>query len=273
MDIFGALARNDTGPVGNLRPRKKIRGRWQGGPGFRMLGRSGLFYLRCNEVLGATEEIKEGRARDDRASSGLRQIQGSGKCAGVTAQEQFRVNLHEQDLHDLIGRSLQGDNAAYRQFLNRLGAQFRAFFRRNLPAGGAAQIEDLVQETLLAVHLHRQSYDPSRRITAWVYAIARYKLIDHYRRSPSSRIFVPVDAIDDLFSQDTPDASDPAHDIETLLGRLPPKQRMAIRLVKLDELSAKDAAERMGISEADVKISVHRGLKKLMAFVGKEIQA
>lgn len=180
------------------------------------------------------------------------------------------MSAYEERLHTLITQGLQGDAAAYRQFLESLGGMFRTFFRRKLRSEGAAHAEDLVQETLLAIHLHRHSYDPSRRITAWVYAIARYKLIDHYRRSPASRQFVPVDDIDDLFSSEVADAADPARDIVALLKHLPAKQSTAIRLVKLEELTSKEAAQRMGVSEADVKISLHRGLKKLMALTASE---
>lgn len=180
------------------------------------------------------------------------------------------VSVYETELHALIVRSLDGDDAAYRQFLDRLSALFRAFFRRKLALQGSAHAEDLVQETLLAVHLHRQSYDPNRQITSWVYAIARYKLIDHFRKMPASPEFVPVDAVADLFSEETADSADPALDIERLLTQLPAKQSTAIRLVKLEQLTAKEAASRMGVSEADVKISIHRGLQKLMALVARE---
>ncbi len=166
-------------------------------------------------------------------------------------------------------RALLGDNAAYRQFLDQLGGLFRAFFRRKLYLLDPAYAEDLVQETLLAVHLHRKGYDPSRPVSAWVYAIARYKLVDHYRRTPSSRKFVPIDDVDDLFSEQATDGSDPSRDIAALLQHLPEKQSMAIRLVKLDELPIKEAAERMSMSESAVKVSVHRGLKKLMSLVVK----
>ena len=79
-----------------------------------------------------------------------------------------------------------------------------------------------------------------------------------------------MDALEDLFCEDAPNAVDPARDVEALLTHLPPKQSTAIRLVKLQELTAKEAALRMGISEADVKISIHRGLRKLMALVARE---
>ncbi len=180
------------------------------------------------------------------------------------------VSAYELKLHALMTQGLTGDAGAYQQFLQALTGLFRAFFRRKLRQRDVAQAEDLVQETLLAIHLHRQSYDPSRPVTTWVYAIARYKLIDHYRRTPSSREFVAVDAVAELFSDEAPDAADPAHDVEALLKRLPAKQSTAIRLVKLEDLTAKQAARRMGVSEADVKISIHRGLKKLMTLVAEE---
>ena len=120
------------------------------------------------------------------------------------------------------------------------------------------------------MHLHRQSYDRNRPVTTWVYAIARYKLVDHFRRFPRTREFVSVDSVEDLFGEAAPDAADPAHDVEALLRHLPEKQSTAIRLVKLEEMTAREAAARMGVSEADVKVSIHRGLRKLMALVAKE---
>ena len=180
------------------------------------------------------------------------------------------MSSYERNLHSLMTKGLAGDDAAYQQFLQALTGSLRAFVRRKLYGQDNAQAEDLVQEAVLAVHLHRHSYDPSRPVTTWVYAIARYKLIDHYRRAPRSREFVAVDAVEDLFSESAPDAADPAHDVEALLRRLPPKQSAAIRLVKLEEFTAKEAAARMGVSEADIKVCIHRGLKKLMVLVAKE---
>ena len=90
------------------------------------------------------------------------------------------------------------------------------------------------------------------------------------RRTPASRTFVPVDDVEDLVSEQAADAADPSHDIAALLQNLPVQQSTAIRLVKLEALSAREASQRMGISEAAVKISIHRGLKKLTALAAKE---
>lgn len=180
------------------------------------------------------------------------------------------MNPHEPDLYPLMLRSLAGDEVAYTALLQKLSILFRAFFRQKFFGRDDAAAEDLVQETLLAIHLNRQRYDTSRPFTAWVYAIARYKLMDHFRRRPANRVFVPVDDIAGLFSEETADHSDPGRDLQVLLTHLPEKQRRAIHLVKLEQLSVREASQKMDVSEADIKISIHRGLKKLMSLVSKE---
>jgi RNA polymerase sigma-70 factor (ECF subfamily) len=180
------------------------------------------------------------------------------------------MNPHEPELHLLMLKSNSGDEAAYRTLLQKLSGLFRRFFRQKLYGRDDAAAEDLVQETLLAIHLNRQRYDPGRPFTAWVYAIARYKLMDHFRRKPAGREFVPVDDVVGLFSEETADQTDFGRDIEVLLAQLPEKQGSAIQLVKLDHLSIREASVKLSISEADVKVSIHRGLKKLMSLVSKE---
>lgn len=184
-----------------------------------------------------------------------------------------RVNDVEEHLHGLMVRGLAGDAAAHRLLLETLGERFRVFFRSRMRIGDPSHIEDLVQEALIAIHTRRESYNPAQPLRAWVYAIARYKLIDHFRRTKTSGVSVPVDDVEDLFSNEEADASDPARDVAALLDRLPAKQRIAIRLVKLEELSVREAALRTGMSESDVKISIHRGMKKLSALVAKDAQA
>lgn len=180
------------------------------------------------------------------------------------------MNRYEPELHALMMKSLAGEEFSYNALLTKLSSLFRSFFRHKLFGHDEAAVEDLVQETLLAIHLNRHRYDPGRPFTAWVYAIARYKMMDNFRRKPAGRVFVPVDDVEGLFSAETADHSDSSRDIETLLTQLPEKQGGAIRLVKLEQLSVQEASERMGISEADIKVSIHRGLKKLMSLVSKE---
>lgn len=172
--------------------------------------------------------------------------------------------MEETALHALMRRGLAGDSAAYTRLLKQLAEALRTHFRRKL-FQQPHEAEDLVQDVLLAIHAKRGTFDASQKLTAWVYAIAQYKLIDHLRRQKRRGVISPIEDETALFAVEGDAAA--ASDVETLLGQLPEKQRQSIRLVKLEELSVREAAEKAGISEADIKVSVHRGMKKLSRIV------
>ena len=172
--------------------------------------------------------------------------------------------MEEAALHALMVRGLAGDSAAYTALLKRLAEALRAYFRRRL-FRQAHEAEDLVQDVLMAIHAKRAKFDRSQKLTVWVYAIAQYKLIDYLRRARRRGVAVPIDDETELFTE-AGDAAASA-DVETLLLYLPEKQRQTIRLVKLEELSVREAAAKAGISESDVKVSVHRGMKKLSKII------
>ena len=90
------------------------------------------------------------------------------------------MSTDEIELKALMLASLEGDAAAHRVLLDRLSSRLRAYYKDRLARIGkaAAEAEDLVQEAVLAIHLKRATYDPSEPLTPWVYAIARYKLVD-----------------------------------------------------------------------------------------------
>jgi len=174
----------------------------------------------------------------------------------------------EAHLRALLLKGLAGDAAAHRAFLTETAALLRSFFRNRL-RGSPEDAEDLVQETLVALHTRRDSYDPSYPLTAWLYAIARYRLIDHLRRA-KHRAHGLLDDIDVGEADPEYDASDARRDIAVLLERLPEKQKTAIRMVKIEEKSVREAAAETGLSESDIKISIHRGLKTLMRLMTLE---
>ena len=165
----------------------------------------------------------------------------------------------------------RGDAAAYRALLAKLVPRLRAYYKRRMMGAGrgAEEAEDLVQETLLAVHLKRDTFDPEALFTPWLHAIARYKLIDHLRSSRMSRLDVPIDD-QDLMAADDHAAAEGTHDMAKLLDRLPRKTRQAIEAVKLEGKSVAETAVRYGMSESNVKISIHRGLKALASFIGRD---
>lgn len=178
----------------------------------------------------------------------------------------------EAELRAWLLAGLKGDQEAHRAFLSGAAGLLRGFFRNRL-RGAPEDAEDLLQETLIALHAKRDTYDPSLPVTAWMYAIARYRLIDHLRRV---RRRGPHNSLDEIELGDSdPEfaAADAKHDIAALLDKLPAKQQTAIRLVKLEEKSVKEAAAETGFSESDIKISIHRGVQALMRLLRQERDA
>lgn len=173
----------------------------------------------------------------------------------------------EPALKALMLRGLAGDAAAHCALLGELAQLLRGYHRRRL-GNDAADAEDLVQESLIAVHERRHTYDPSQPFTAWVYAVARHKLIDHLRRQ-KIRTALPLDDFDDLFiARDDRESRDATRDVATLLSQLPAAQSAAIRLTRIEGYSIEEAASSTGQSTASIKVGVHRGLKKLAKLLG-----
>lgn len=165
----------------------------------------------------------------------------------------------EAQYRDWMLAALAGDAAAYRSLLSGLTRHLRGYYARRL---GPAAAEDVVQETLIAIHTRRATYDPQRPFTAWVYGIARYKLVDEYRRNKRAAA-VPLDEAGELFTEDEAQAAIARRDVEKLLAKLPAAKRDLVREIKLEGHSIADTAARTGMSEAAVKVTVHRALKSL----------
>jgi RNA polymerase sigma-70 factor (ECF subfamily) len=165
----------------------------------------------------------------------------------------------EAQYRDWMLAALMGDAGAYRKLLEGLTRHLRSYYARRLDPAAA---EDAVQETLIAVHTRRATYDPALPFTAWVYGIARYKLIDEYRRH-RRRATVPLDEAADLFSHDETEETIARRDVTRLLDRLPPAKRQLVKDIKLEGVSVAEAAKRTGMSESSVKVTVHRALKSL----------
>ena len=173
----------------------------------------------------------------------------------------------EDRLRDLLIRGLAGDASSYYAFLKDLSTHLRAFLKRRL-SRLPDEVEDLVQETLLAVHNQRHTYDAGQPLTAWVHAIARYKLVDLLRRRAGrDALNDPLDDELAVFAESATEASDARRDLGKLLERLPDGQRRPIIHMKLEGLSVVEAARLTGMSESAVKVGVHRGLKALAAMI------
>ena len=181
------------------------------------------------------------------------------------------MNAREQQLKNLLLRGLAGDATDYHAFLSQLSAHLRSFFRKRL-SRLPDEVEDLVQETLIAIHNQRASYDANHPLTAWVHAIAKYKLIDLLRRRASRDMLNdPLDDGTGFLSSVDAQAEDARRDLTKLLALLPDRQRLPIVHTKVEGLSVKESAYLLGMSESAVKVGVHRGLKALANLIREQM--
>ncbi|TCR00518.1 sigma-70 family RNA polymerase sigma factor [Neorhizobium sp. JUb45] len=172
--------------------------------------------------------------------------------------------LTEPELRTLMLLSLNGDEVAYRCLLDMLRHLLISYYARRLGGSAASHVEDLVQDTLLALHQRRITYDRERPFTAWFFTIARHKLVDHHRRS-GGRVHIGLETVGDVVDGYREDAISANMDVHRLLASLPAWQGDMIRQVRLEGHSVAETAASTQRSEALVKIGVHRGIKALAA--------
>ena len=170
----------------------------------------------------------------------------------------------EATLSRLMIAAQGGDKQAYTVLLAETQLWLERYFRRRC---APAQLDDLVQEVLLAVHNKRASFDGSRPFLPWLAAIARYRWVDHlrsvYRREEEAlEGHEPADEGDE-------DAVLARISLERLFVKIPDRQAEVIELVKIEGLSIQEAARKSGQTESAVKVNIHRGLKKLSALIEK----
>lgn len=156
-----------------------------------------------------------------------------------------------------------GDAAAYRSLLASLAQYLRHAVRQRFSRMGCGDmdVEDVVQETLLAIHLKRQTWRPVDPVTPWVVAISRNKTIDILRRR-GRRAELPLDEVPEP-EVDASDAEAAGHDIALMLESLDERQRRIVQLVSIEGRSSRSAAESLGISEGALRVALHRSLKAL----------
>lgn len=161
-------------------------------------------------------------------------------------------------------QGIAGDESAYRQLLQALAPRLRAMTRRRFLRVGAGdlEVEDVVQETLLAIHLKRHTWRPMDPISPWIAAISRNKLIDVLRRR-GRRAELPLDDVDEPAAPDSADAQGAGQDVERLLVGLGDRQRRIVQLVSIEGHSARSAAEMLGMTEGALRVALHRTLRVL----------
>lgn len=175
------------------------------------------------------------------------------------------ADLDTARLARLMRAAQEGDRAAYAQLLTEITTVLRRVIQRQGWFSQPADVEDVLQDILMSLHAVRGTYDPERPFLPWLLAIARNRMVDAMRRSGRRAANeTSVAEYPETFVEAGANTSDGTYgDPEALrqaIGQLPPGQRRAIELVKLQELSLKEASARSGMSVGALKVAVHRGM-------------
>jgi RNA polymerase sigma factor (sigma-70 family) len=170
-----------------------------------------------------------------------------------------------------LRQGLAGDEEAYRQFLESLAAWLRGTTRNRCRRMGigAAEVEDVVQESLLAIHLKRNTWRASDPVSPWVAAISRNKLVDVMRRH-GRRAELSLDDVDESAIPSVAADESAGHDVQRVLESLDERQRNIVRLVSIEGRSSRDAAQSLGMSEGALRVALHRALRALASQLRKE---
>lgn len=172
--------------------------------------------------------------------------------------------VDEAELSALLVSAQDGDRRAYETFLGELYRILERYLWRRV--SDKSVLPDVVQEIVVGVHKARHTYDPTQRVFPWLMAIARYKTIDYWKRRKRDRNFFTHDE-EILLRQPAPgdevELADNQWLLEEYLDVLPQKQRDLVSMVKLEGHSVRYAAEFFGMTESNVKTTVHRAIKKM----------
>ncbi len=169
----------------------------------------------------------------------------------------------DQRLSILMRQAQQGNKIAYNELLVFIAAVLKGFFQKRL--GHGPEADDLVQEVLISIHGSRHSYDSEKRFAPWMYAIARYRLADYWRKQ-LKRLQNEVSYERDHEDRTESDGagSTALHEKAVLaLNRLPEKQRRVVHLLKISGFTIQETAQTMHMTETAIKVTAHRAYKAL----------
>jgi RNA polymerase sigma-70 factor (ECF subfamily) len=189
------------------------------------------------------------------------------KASIATKEDACAVKWDEAEWAALMRAANAGDAAAYERFLRAILPALRSFARSTVARTGPnVEAEDIVQETLIAIHLKRHTWIESEPVGPWMRAIARHKLIDALRRR-GRHVRISVEEIEDILPAEEVATDYSRHDLERHLHRLPARQRGVIQAIALDGRSIRETAEALKISEGAVRVALHRGVGALAAIM------
>ncbi|MBR9762249.1 MAG: sigma-70 family RNA polymerase sigma factor [Rhodobacteraceae bacterium] len=174
---------------------------------------------------------------------------------------------------DLLRRGNSGDRAAYARFLTETLPVLRNIARARMAGGTAEEVEDVVQEALMAIHAKRHTWREGEPVTPWLYAIARYKCADAARRRRArgggSGAEVPIEDLAEVLPDEALGEVTAARDLTRLLQRLDPRAAEIVRALGVEGESAAEVGARHGMTEGAVRVAYHRAMRQLKALAGE----
>lgn len=179
----------------------------------------------------------------------------------------------DQNWRRLAAAAQKGDAASYRMLLTELVPVIKRSLNKSLPSPDIA--DDIVQEALISVHKALHTYEIDRPFTPWLMAIVNFRRTDFLRGyyAAHENKQVPLDSVEipDYLNQDNKDAQEEqeAH-LKDALNSLPEKQKNVVEMLKLEGLSTREVADKTGMSESAIKVTMHRALQKLKEKIKRE---
>jgi len=171
--------------------------------------------------------------------------------------------VEDAQLKEWMLAAQQGDQRAYQQLLQAATLMLRAYLKPRV--SDHDKVDDILQEVLVAVHKARHTYDGKRAFRPWLYAIARYKLMDHFRNYYRKRDHetVDYDTLENILHEDVTDELEQREYVSSLLAHLKPRQQEILRLMHVQGYTAEEVANKLDMSQSAVKVAAHRAYKQL----------
>jgi RNA polymerase sigma-70 factor (ECF subfamily) len=165
------------------------------------------------------------------------------------------------ELEILLERANKGDQRAYSEFLQLLSPILLRFISKKVSR--ADEADDILQEILLSIHRARHTYDNSRPLLPWVYAIAKFRLADHLRKTYQKAPEINIDDIPEIPQEDVTNSLSFYESIRKEISNLSSNQPKILELMHFEGFTAKEIGIRLGMKESTVKVTAHRAYKIL----------
>jgi RNA polymerase sigma-70 factor, ECF subfamily len=175
----------------------------------------------------------------------------------------YTLETQNDNLETLMRQALAGDQRAYATLLTETTRLLRPFLSKRLRFSN--EVDDLLQEILLSIHKARHTYDGKRPYKPWVYAIAKFRLLDHLRAHYSDQLrhAIDFDELEEILPEDVTETGMSYESISGEVQKLPEKQALILQLMHQEGYTAREVAEKIGMNESAVKVAAHRAYRIL----------